>query len=99
MTARAPCGANKIYIVLGKTKQFLPRIISSYEEISPQRTRKNFLSSHKFAQLYETGVDGATAYKKMADSRKSHRRYAGTCPWEEKEEKRGHYSRNRQISL
>ena len=55
---------NKIYIVLGKTKQFLPRIISSYEEISPQRTRKCFLSSHKFAQFYETGMDGVTAYKK-----------------------------------
>ena len=32
-------------------------------------------------------MDGVTAYKKMADARKSHRRYAGTAPWDEKEEK------------
>ena len=62
--------------------------MSSYEEISPQRTRKYFLSSHKFAQFYETGMDGVTAYKKMADARKSHRRNAGTAPWDEKEEKK-----------
>ena len=37
--------------------------------------------------------------KKMADARKSHRRYAGTAPWDEKEEKRGHYSRNGQNSF
>ena len=84
-----------IVVLLGKTKQFLPRILTSYEEVTPQRTRKYFLSSDKFAQLYETGDDGTTVYKKMAEARKQHRKFGGMAPWGDQEERRGRYERLR----
>ena len=49
---------NKMRNVQGSSKGFVKRIVESYQEVTAMRTRKYFLSSDKFAKLYEEGTMG-----------------------------------------
>ena len=81
----------------GTTKGFDQRIQDSYSEITVERVRKYFLSSDKFCRLYDGGNDGTTAFKKMTESRNSHRRVCGGSMSPTRSKKV--YDRKRKITL
>ena len=59
--------------VVGSSRGYLERILASYSSVTPEKVRKYYLNSLRFADLYQDGETGYSAIKKMAEIRKSHR--------------------------
>ena len=63
----------KTHNVIGSSKGYVDRVVTSYTSVTPDKVRKYFLSSYKFLNLYLEGETGYTVNKRMAELRKSHR--------------------------
>ena len=66
----------KQHNVLGSSKGYVQRVVSSYDAVTLENVQKYFLSTLKFAELYRQGETAFTVNQKMADlrkKRKSHR--------------------------
>ena len=63
----------KTHNIVGSSKGYVERVVSSYSTVTLEKVRKYFLSSEKFVQLYLDGETGNTVNQKMAEMRKSHR--------------------------
>ena len=62
--------------IVGNSKGYIERIVSSYKSVKIEAIRKYFMSSVKYMNLYIDGETGFTVNKKMTEMRKSHRRPA-----------------------
>lgn len=85
---------NRKLNITGSSKGFVSRVLDSYSEVTPQRTRKYFLSVEKFANIYSDGLSGSEAFKQMTLARKSHRHFGGVAP-SPPDHKKKRYSRDR----
>ena len=63
----------KTHNVVGTSKGYVERVVSSYGAVKVEQVRKYFLSSLKFMKLYLEGETGYTVNKRMEELRKSHR--------------------------
>ena len=63
----------KTHNIVGSSRGYVERVVSSYSTVTLDKVRKYFLSSAKFVQLYLDGETGNTVNQKMAEIRKSHR--------------------------
>ena len=66
----------KEHNVLGSSRGYIARIMSSYSSVTVDKVRKYFLGTLRFVQLYVDGETGYTVNKKIQDLikiRKCHR--------------------------
>ena len=58
--------------VLGSSKGYVERVLSSYEAVTLDKVKKYFLSTLKYARLYLQGETALTVNEKMKELRKAH---------------------------
>ena len=59
--------------VLGSSKGYVQRVLSSYEAVKIDKVKKYFLSTLKYAKLYLQGETALTVNEKMKELRKIHK--------------------------
>ena len=59
--------------MLGSSKGYVQRVLSSYEAVKTDKVKKYFLSTLKYAKLYLQGETALTVNEKMKELRKIHK--------------------------
>ena len=84
--------------ILGSSKGYVQRVLSSYEAVKIDKIQKYFLSTVKYAQLYLEGETALTVNEKMKELRKTHRVHRRANDFREDYNKNS-YVRNRLFTL
>ena len=72
----------KEHNVEGSSRNYIPRVVSSYDSVSVEMVRKYFSSTLKFCHLYMEGENAFTVNKKMAELRKMKKCHRGAVTLE-----------------
>ena len=65
--------------VLGSSKGFVNRVVSSYGAVKVDMVRKYFLSTLKFVNLYKEGATAFNVNKRMVELRKEKKSHRGAA--------------------
>lgn len=80
--------------VLGTSRGYVERVVSSYTAVTAEDVRKYFLSTLKFCRFYTEGETGFTVNKRMQELRKAKKCHRGPAQLEVDHTKKL-YSRDR----